>query len=93
MSIFTYSTTVNGLLKNGVKFDFGKEQKHAFNQLKLALSDKSILRLYCPTAETELHTDTSAFGFGAILLQRDNEDRMFYPIYYASGKTGRSEIR
>jgi len=48
---------------------FGKEQKHAFNQLKLALSDKSILRLYYLTVKTELHTDPSAFGFDAILLQ------------------------
>lgn len=81
------------LLKGGVKFHFGKDQEHAFNQLKQILSDKPVLRLYCPTAETELHTDASALGFGAILLQRDSEDRMFHPVYYASGKTTPAEAK
>lgn len=71
---------LTNLLKNGAKFNFGREQEHAFEQLKRALSDKSILRLYCPAAETELHTDASTLGFGAILLQRDNEDRMLPDI-------------
>lgn len=43
---------LTNLLKDGIKFDFGKEQQFAFNQLKQILSDKPILRLYCPTAET-----------------------------------------
>jgi ribonuclease HI len=81
------------LLKDGSKFTFGKKQEHAFDQLKLALSDGPILRLYCPTAETELHTDASALGCGAILLQRDSEDRLFHPIYYASGKTTSTEAK
>ncbi|XP_076278315.1 uncharacterized protein LOC143208116 [Lasioglossum baleicum] len=41
--------------------------------------------------KTELHTDASALGFGAILLQRDNEDRLLHPIHYASGKTNPCE--
>lgn len=81
------------LLKDGVDFIFGKEQEHAFDQLKLVLSDKPILRLYRPTTETELHTDASALGYGAILLQRDSEDRMFHPVYYASGKTTPAEAK
>jgi len=84
---------LSDLLKDGTKFVFGKEQKHAFNQLKQALSGRPVLRLYCPTAETELHTDASALGFGAILLQRDNESRMFHPVYYASGKTTPTETK
>lgn len=90
------------LLKDEVKFKFEKEQEHAFNQLKEALSNKPVLRLYCLTAETELHTDASALGFGAILVQRDSEDRicstqrrsnMFHPVYYASGKTTPAESK
>jgi len=84
---------LTNLLKDGIKFEFGKEQEHAFNQLKLAPSDKPILRLYCPTAETELHTDASALGFGAILLQRDSEDCLFHPVYYASGRTTPTEAK
>lgn len=84
---------LTNLLKDGIKFDLGEEQEHAFNQLKLALSNKPLLRLYCPTAETELHIDASALGFGAILLQRDSENRMFHPVYYASGKTTPAEAK
>ncbi|XP_014485468.1 PREDICTED: uncharacterized mitochondrial protein AtMg00860-like [Dinoponera quadriceps] len=56
------------LLQNEVDFKFGKEQEQAFEQLKIALSRKPVLCLYCPTAETELHTDVSASRFGAVLL-------------------------
>lgn len=45
------------------------------------------MRLYKPTRETELNTDASKYGYGAILMQRDNEDQYFHPVYYASGKT------
>ena len=81
------------LLKKDIKFEFGKEQEHAFNQLKQALSNKPVLRLYCSTREIKLHTDASALGFGAILLQRDSEDGMFHPIYFASGKTTPAEAK
>lgn len=66
---------------------------YAFNLLKKTLAMKPILRIYCPSAETELHTDASSKGYGAILLQRDNEDRLFHPVYYASGKTTDSEAK
>ncbi|XP_076686111.1 uncharacterized protein LOC143378248, partial [Andrena cerasifolii] len=42
-------------------------------------------------AETELHTDASGLGYGAILLQRDTQDGAFHPVYYASGKTTPAE--
>lgn len=61
--------------------------------MKKLLSAQPILRIYCPGAETELHTDASSQGYGAILLQRDNEDRLFHPVYYASGKLSNSEAK
>jgi len=79
------------LLKEETKFIFGDKEKHAFNQLKEALSKGPILRIYCPYAETELHTDASSHGYAAILLQRNAEDRLFHPIYYASRKTTEAE--
>lgn len=51
------------------------------------LSNKPILKLYKPGAETELHTDASKFGYGAILLQKSGSDNAFHPVYYASGQT------
>jgi len=61
-----------------------KKNKNTFNQLKLILSlfcDYIVRRRKQNYPLIRLRWDL------AILLQRDNEDRMFHPIYYASGKT------
>lgn len=70
-----------------MKFRFGKEQVYAFERLKVVLSNKPVLSLYRPKAETELHTDASMRVYGAILLQRDNDDNHLHPVFYVSGKT------
>lgn len=49
--------------------------------------------LYKIGVETELHTDASSQGFGAILLQKDNGDQKFHLVYYASWKTTDAESR
>ena len=91
-----YSLTarpLSNLLKAGAKFQFGIEQEQAFEQLKIALASTPVLRLYKVGAETELHTDASKFGYGAILLQKDDGDGGLHPIYFASGKTTPAEER
>lgn len=82
---------LTNMLRGGVNFHFGEKERASFKELKLILTNNPVLRIYSPTAETELHTDASALGFGAILLQRDNEDRLLHPIHYASGKTNPCE--
>lgn len=84
---------LSNLLKDGVKFHFTKEQEDAFQQLKTKLCLKPVLQLYRVNAETELHTDASSQGFGAILLQRSSQDNLFHPVYYASWKTTEAESR
>lgn len=61
--------------------------------MKNVLCDKPVLRLYKPSAVTELHTDASIEGYGTIFLQKNDEDGAFHPIYYASGKTSLAERR
>lgn len=46
-----------------------------------------VLKIYDPLAETELHTDASKDGFGAVLMQRNNDDQQMHPVYYMSKKT------
>ena len=65
---------LSDLLKKDSEFKFETPEQEAFDKLKLILSGKLILRLYRAGAETELHTDASSYGYGAILMQRDNED-------------------
>lgn len=50
-----------------------------------------MLSLYSTGAETELHTDASMHGYGAILLQRNKNDGALHLVYYASGKTTSAE--
>lgn len=72
--IYQYSMIarpLTNLLRNNIEFRFGKDEEQAFRSLKLALINKPVLKLYKSGAETELHTDASKFGYGAILLQKD----------------------
>lgn len=82
---------LTNLLKKGTSFYFGLEEERAFNSLKLLLSSQPVLKLYNIKAETQLHTDASSFGCGAIIMQRDNKDNAFHPTYYASWKNSTSE--
>lgn len=79
------------LLRDDIKFQFGAEEEHSFDQLKMALVSEPVLKLYRSGAETELHTDASKYGLGAVLLQRDSEDGLMHPIHYASWKTTPTE--
>ena len=71
-------------------FIFDENCMSAFNQLKAVLTSSPVLCVYDPKKETELHTDASALGFGAILLQKQN-DHKFHPVAYFSRMTSESE--
>lgn len=51
------SKPLTALLKKDVQWNWGPEQEQAFRNLQKQLSQKPILALYDPLAETELHTD------------------------------------
>jgi len=80
----TMARPLTQLLRDNAKFRFEVDQKDAFERLKRALTNDPVLKIYRLNAETELHTDASRYGLGAILLQRNNEDNLFHPVYYAS---------
>ncbi|GFX79412.1 hypothetical protein TNCV_1715621 [Trichonephila clavipes] len=71
-------------------FVFGTQQKEAFEKLKKIMSEGPILHLYKYGRKTELHTDAYKHGFGVILLQ-EAEDEKLHPIYYMSKKTNTAE--
>lgn len=79
------------LLKKGVEFKFDLHCEKAFEELKSTLCQSPVLKIYDPNLETELHTDASADGYGAVLLQRNLKDNQMHPIHYMSKKTTPTE--
>lgn len=80
---------LTNLLKKDSKFIIGEEELKAIHMLKMALVKEPVLKIYDRMAETELHTDASKHGFGAALLQR-NENHL-HPVFFWSKKTSPQE--
>lgn len=59
---------LQNLLRKDSKFIFDNECQAAFELLKKELTSFSVLRLYNPNLETELHTDASSVAIAGILL-------------------------
>lgn len=82
---------LSDLTKSSVKFKMNDDQIAAFNELKRKLSDKPVLNIFNQQYETQIHTDASMYGYGAILLQKSPDDDKFHPVYYMSKKTTDAE--
>lgn len=80
------------LTRKDKKFQFGKLELDTFEILKRKLLESPVLALYDPTAETELHCDASALGFGAILMQK-KEDAKWHPVFYFSKRSTEPESK
>lgn len=89
----TIAKPLSDLLKADRNFRFEAEEKQAFQKLKECLAEQPVLAIYHPDLETEVHTDASKHGLGAVLLQRSEEDRKFHPVFYYSKKTSDAEQR
>lgn len=87
----TIAKPLSDLTRKETKFVFKEEQRAAFEQLKRCLMANPVLKIYDPLAETELHTDASKYGFGAVLMQKDNDDQQMHPVHYMSKKTSPTE--
>jgi len=74
------------LVKKNVDFVFGEQEQETFKNLRSILTRTPVLAIYSPTAETELHCDASSSGFGAILLQKQSDNK-FKPVFYFSQRT------
>lgn len=72
-------------------FILWEEQIVAFETLNKLLSDRPVLAIYDPDTETELHTDTSMYCIGSVLLQKDCVDGKLHQGYNYSKKTTKNE--
>lgn len=80
------------LIKKNAVFVFKKEEITAFEFLKNSLVSHSILAIYSPKAETELHCGASAEGFSAVLLQKPSDNK-FHRISFFSKRTTRNKSK
>ncbi|GFY06596.1 transposon Tf2-6 polyprotein [Trichonephila clavipes] len=80
---------LQSLLKTGVEFHWGPEEVEAFNSLKKALTSDPVLGMYDERASTEIHTDASGYGIGAVLVQIQNNVEKV--IAYASRTLTKAE--
>ena len=60
-------------------------------RLKRALVEAPVVQFYNQHRETELHTDASKWGYGAMMLPKLPDDQLLRPIYYMSRKTTPAE--
>ncbi|GFT75399.1 hypothetical protein TNCV_3393951 [Trichonephila clavipes] len=88
-SVSVISRTLQSLLKSGVEFHWGPEAVEAFNSLKKALTSDPVLGMYDERASTEIHTDASGYGIGAVLVQIQNNVEKV--IAYASRTLTKAE--
>ncbi|KMQ86750.1 retrovirus-like pol polyprotein [Lasius niger] len=74
------------LTKKDVSWVWQEEQERAFNMIKSKLTTRPVLIIFNPEIPTEVHTDASAIGIGAILLQRV-DGKMAAVAYYSRQTT------
>lgn len=76
------TSCITALTKMNVPFVWTEECQAAKQYVIQHLTSRPLLVLFNPEYTTELHTDASAIGYGAILMQRINE-RLHVVEYYS----------
>ncbi|GFS67515.1 retrovirus-related Pol polyprotein from transposon 17.6 [Trichonephila clavipes] len=74
---------LSDLTRKDNPFKFEQPQMEAFEKLKKLLTESPVLSIFQQGRTTELHTDASQQGYGAVLLQ-EAEDGKLHPVQYMS---------
>lgn len=82
---------ITKLVKNNQKWEWGFTQDEARNYIIRCLVSRPLLNIYKPELATELYTDASSLGYGAILLQRHNNSKRV--VAYFSRRTTLTESK
>lgn len=78
------------LQKKGIPFVWNQKCQHAFDQLKTCLTSPPVLGHPNPDLPFYLYTDASNTGLGAVLTQKENNERKLV-LAYASRTLNRAE--
>ncbi|GFV92075.1 transposon Ty3-I Gag-Pol polyprotein [Trichonephila clavipes] len=82
---------LSDLLRKDYLFQFYAEQQTAFQKLKYLLFQQPVLSIFNQIYPTEIHTDASIDGLGAVLLQKSIHDNQFHSVFYMSKMTSDHE--
>lgn len=74
------------LTRKNVPWVWEDAQEQTFNNIKEKLTTRPVLMIFDPERRTEVHTDASAVGVGAILLQ-EKDGRMAVVAYFSRQTT------
>ena len=77
------SKPLRELLSSKNQWTWTEMHQQAFESLKSDLSAQPVLALHNPEAETLLSADASSFGLGAVITQKQQNEK-WSPIAYAS---------
>ena len=86
------SQPLRELLVKNRTWTWGPSQAKAFQDIKEALTKPQVLALYNPEADTKISADASAYGLGAVLLQK-TQDQTWRAVAYASRSLTETEMR
>jgi len=81
-NLATVAEPLRQLTKKNVPFKFGEAERHSFCKLKELLAKCGTLAYYDPDAPTQVITDASPVGLGAVLVQRQKGE--WVAVSYAS---------
>ncbi|RVE43148.1 hypothetical protein evm_012227 [Chilo suppressalis] len=80
---------ITNLTKNNQKWEWSSQHDEARNYVIHHLSTKPLLSVFDPKMPTELYTDASSLGYGAILVQNQYKDKRV--VAYFSKRTSPAE--
>ena len=86
----TISAPLWDLTSKNTTWKWGREETAAFVRVKNLITHAPVMAFFTQGAQTRLITDASPVGLGAILEQQQ-ADGQFRPVYYASRKLSKVE--
>lgn len=76
------------LTRKGVPFAWGPDQERVRQKLIAHLTNEPVLSIFDPKLTTEVHTDASSKGYGAVLIQSHDDGKKHVVGYYSQTTKG-----